>query len=66
MSIDVNGDVIPYVKGETVADLIARMNYVFPMLVVVIDGGLIQEADFGSTRFEDGAKIEIIHLTSGG
>jgi sulfur carrier protein ThiS len=43
MSIDVNGDTIPYVKGETVTDLLARMNYVFPMLVVAVDGKLVQE-----------------------
>ncbi|HVP58713.1 MAG TPA: sulfur carrier protein ThiS [bacterium] len=66
MSIDVNGEIIPYTKGETVTELLARMNYVFPMLVVAIDGRVIQEADFPSATFEDGAKIEVIHLTSGG
>ena len=66
MSIDVNGDAVPYVKGETIAELLARMNYIFPMVVVVIDGKLIQEQDYVSTRFADGAKIEVIHLTSGG
>ena len=66
MSIDVNGETLPYIKDETVSELLARMNYVFPMLVVVVDGKLIQEADFNSSKFEDGAKIEVIHLTSGG
>ena len=66
MSIDVNGDIVPYVEGETVTDLLARMNYVFPMLVVAVDGKLVQEQDFSSTEFSDGAKIEVIHLTSGG
>ena len=66
MSIDVNGDAVPYVKGETIAELLARMNYIFPMVVVVIDGKLIQEQDYISTQFTDGAKIEVIHLTSGG
>jgi len=66
MSIEVNSDTIPYIKDETITELLARMNYVFPMLVVVIDGKLIQEADFTSSKFEDGAKIEVIHLTSGG
>jgi thiamine biosynthesis protein ThiS len=66
MSIKVNGDAVPYVKGETVSELLARMNYVFPMLVVVVDGKIIQETDFGTSKFADGAKIEVIHLTSGG
>jgi thiamine biosynthesis protein ThiS len=66
VSIDVNGDIVAYVAGETISELLARMNYVFPMVVVAIDDRLIQEADFPSTRFPDGAKIEVIHLTSGG
>jgi thiamine biosynthesis protein ThiS len=66
VSIDVNGDIVPYVEGETISDLLARMSYVFPMLVVVVDGTIVQETDFPSTQFADGAKIEVIHLTSGG
>jgi thiamine biosynthesis protein ThiS len=66
MPIDVNGEPIPYIKDETISELLARMNYVFPMLVVVVDGKLMQEADFNSSQFRDGAKIEVIHLTSGG
>ena len=66
MSIDVNGEAIPYIKDETISELLMRMNYVFPMLVVVVDGKIIQETAFKSSKFEDGAKIEVIHLTSGG
>lgn len=66
MSIDVNGETVSYVEGETVSELLARMNYVFPMLVVVLDGTILQEQDFGSTAIKDGAKVEVIHLTSGG
>jgi len=66
MSIDVNGEAIPYIKDETISELLVRMNYVFPMLVVVVDGKIIQETEFKSAKFEDGAKIEVIHLTSGG
>ncbi|MBI5001024.1 MAG: sulfur carrier protein ThiS [Euryarchaeota archaeon] len=66
MSIDVNGNEMPYVKGETVSELLGRMNYVFPMLVVAIDGRIVTEAEFDTAKFRDGAKIEVIHLTSGG
>ena len=66
MSIDVNGEVLPYIEGETISELLARMNYVFPMLVVVIDGTIIQETDFSSCQFNDSSKIEVVHLTSGG
>lgn len=66
MSIEVNGEAVPYVEGETISELLSRMNYVFPMLVVVVDGNIIQETDFASSKFPDGAKIDVIHLTSGG
>jgi thiamine biosynthesis protein ThiS len=66
MSIEVNGESVPYLAGETIAELMARMNYIFPMVVVVVDGKLIQGDDFGGSTFPDGAKIEIVHLTSGG
>lgn len=66
MSIEVNGDTVPYVAGETISEILQRMNYVFPMLVVVVDGKLVQETEFASSTFGDGAKIEVIHLTSGG
>lgn len=46
--------------------LLVRMNYIFPMVAVAIDGNLVQEADFASTGFAGGAEIEVIHLTSGG
>jgi sulfur carrier protein ThiS len=42
------------------------MNYVFPMVVVAVDGKLVLETEFTSSKFGDGAKIEVIHLTSGG
>jgi thiamine biosynthesis protein ThiS len=66
MSISVNNDRVPYVDGETIAELLARMNYVFPLVVVVVDGSIVDEGDFSSVSFKDGAKIEVIHLTSGG
>lgn len=66
MAIEVNGDSVSYAKGETVSELLRRMNYVFPLLVVVINGERVPEAEFGSRKIKDGARIEVVHLTSGG
>lgn len=66
MSLEVNGETVAYVEGETISELLQRMNYVFPMLVVAVDGRLVQEAEFANFKFGDGARIEVIHLTSGG
>ncbi len=66
MTITVNRRPVEFVEGETVKDLIKRMRYTFPLLVVKVDGKLVpgkQQKDF---LIEDGSSIDIIHLTSGG
>lgn len=66
MSISVNSETIQFIDNETISGLMERMNYVFPLVVVLLDGQIIDESDFGSEKIKDGTKIEIIHLTSGG
>ncbi len=66
MTITVNGNEIEFVEGETISQLLKRMNFIFPLIVVKIDGQLVKKPDFGSTSFLDGASIQMIHLISGG
>ena len=66
MTIEVNGNQIDFVEDETITQLLKRMNFVFPLIVVKIDGVLVKKPDFGSTSFSDGASIQMIHLISGG
>ena len=66
MTITVNGNEIDFVEGETITQLLKRMNFVFPLIVVKIDGQLVKKPAFGSTTFPDGASIQMIHLISGG
>jgi len=66
MTINVNGNEIDFVKGETITQLMKRMNFVFPLIVVKIDGQLVKKPAFDTTTFPDGADIQMIHLISGG
>ncbi len=66
MTIEVNSNIVDFVEGETIAQLLKRMNFVFPLIVVKIDGVLVKKTDFDSTTFPDGASIQMIHLISGG
>jgi len=66
MAIKVNGDGIEFVKGETISELLKRMNYKFPLVVVKVNGKVVAKERFGEARVPDRAKIDIIHLTSGG
>ena len=66
MTIEVNGNQIDFVEDETITQLLKRMNFVFPLIVVKIDGKLVKKPAFGTTVFQDGANIQMIHLISGG
>ncbi|MCK4614902.1 MAG: sulfur carrier protein ThiS [Thermoplasmata archaeon] len=66
MTIEVNGREIEFVEGETVTRLLKRMRYVFPLVVVKIDGTVIPRDRFKETRIPDNVEVEVMHLTSGG
>ncbi len=64
--ITVNDNKMEYKDGTTVASLIKDLNYVFPMLVVRKNGKLVPRDRYASSNVEDGDRLEIIHLISGG
>ncbi len=64
--IEVNKNTVEFVDGETVTGLLKRMNYTFPLVIVKIDGTVIPRKDFPDTTVQDGSRIEVIHLISGG
>ena len=64
--IEVNGKSVDFVKDETVKDLLKRMRYTFPNVVVKINGDLVKRTDFTETIVPDDSKIAVIHMISGG
>ncbi|MBN1540485.1 MAG: sulfur carrier protein ThiS [Candidatus Thermoplasmatota archaeon] len=66
MTISVNGRTIDHIEGESVSRLLKRMRFLFPMVVVKVDGVIVPDDRFTETMLHDGAVVEIIHLTSGG
>ena len=62
----VNGDKFPWFEGITVRDVIREKNYIFPLLVVRINGELIRRTEYDSATIPDSASLDIIHLISGG
>jgi sulfur carrier protein len=66
MSIKVNTQEIEWIRGETIAQLLERMRYTFPLVVVKIDGQVIAKADYQSIKIPDDCIVEVIHLISGG
>lgn len=64
--IEVNSDSLEWKKGMTVNDVLTAKKYSFPLIIVKINGNIIEKHDYTKYEINDGAKIEIIHLMSGG
>ncbi|WP_029166674.1 sulfur carrier protein ThiS [Aminiphilus circumscriptus] len=64
--ITVNGDTFPWRPHLTVQDVIAEKRFTFPMLAVWIDDVPIPRDRFAETLIQDGSRVQIIHMISGG
>lgn len=64
--IKVNGITIDFVENETVSGLLKRMKYVFPNVVVKINGELVKRTDFIDIIVPDKSEVSVIHMISGG
>ena len=64
--IEVNGKKVDWVENETVSQLLKRMRYIFPLVVVKINDKVIPKKDFSDALIPDSSKIAIIHMISGG
>jgi thiamine biosynthesis protein ThiS len=64
--IEVNGRQVDWVKDETITQLLKRMRYIFPLVVVKINEKVIPKKEFSETIVPDKSKIAIIHMISGG
>ena len=64
--ITVNGDQLEHTEDSTVATVIQQLGFKFPLLVVRVNGKLIDRDAYARTAVSDGDTIDIIHLMSGG
>jgi sulfur carrier protein len=66
MTIEINGKEKAFVEDETVKQLLKRLKYTFPLVVVKINGNVIPRKDFSEVIVPDKAKVTILHMISGG
>jgi sulfur carrier protein len=64
--ITVNAEPMEWEDGITVQDIIERKKYTFPLLAVWINDIPVPREEFDSTTVPDGAKVQVIHMISGG
>lgn len=66
MSIEVNGKKVDFVKNETVENLLKRVKYSFPLVVVKINDEVVPRSNFSEVFIPDNSKISVVHMISGG
>ena len=64
--ITVNNTDHPYSPGMTVKSLLEEKNFVFPLLVVKLNGRVVEDTDFAVTEISDGDNVMVMHLLAGG
>ena len=66
MSIEVNGRKIDWFENESVKDLLKRIKYTFPLVIVKINDIIVLRNDYDKTIIPNKSKIDVIHMISGG
>jgi len=66
VSIEVNTRKIDWEENETIKQLLKRMKYTFPLVVVKINKKLIPRSDFSKVIVPNNSKIDVIHMICGG
>lgn len=66
MSIEVNTRKIDWEENETIKQLLKRMTYTFPLVVVKINKKVIPRSDFSKVIVPNNSKIDVIHMICGG
>jgi sulfur carrier protein len=57
---------MPWREGLTVADVLRERRFIFPLLVVSIDGRHVPRDEFAATLVPDRSAVVVVHLMSGG
>jgi sulfur carrier protein len=64
--ISVNGEPMDWRPGMKVRDVLRERKYVFPLLIVRVDGALVARDSYDAREVPDGSTVDVVHLMSGG
>lgn len=57
---------IEWQEGMTVQQMLERLNFSFPLIIVSIDGILVTKDEYATRQIPDGAQVKVLHMTAGG
>ena len=64
--ITINGENVEYEGSLTVFDMLENRGFVFPLLIVRINGVLVSRDSYKKIPISDEDRIDVIHMMSGG
>ena len=65
--ICVNGKFeVDWEPGMTVTQLLARLKFSFPLLIVSVEGVLVPKEEYATREIPDEAEVKVLHMTAGG
>ncbi len=65
ITLNNNPEILDY-NSITVNHLLQVKNYTFKMLIIKINGTLVQKGAYETTVIHDGDEVSVLHLISGG
>jgi sulfur carrier protein len=64
--VEINGTRLDWEEGLTVKKLLEMMNYTFPLIIVRVNGDLVNKEDWEKYTVPRGAKVQALHQIAGG
>ncbi|MBU1023022.1 sulfur carrier protein ThiS [bacterium] len=64
--IKINDMEIEWRDGMTIQDAMNEVKFSFPLVVVSVNDEIIPQKELPKFVLQDGDKVEVLHLTSGG
>ena len=66
MLIQLNGEPFEVPDGETVADLLTRLDLTGRRVAVELDLDIVPRSQHAETVLKEGSKVEVVHAIGGG
>lgn len=61
-----NRDRLEWTPGMTVRDLLTAMNFTYVLIMITVNGELVDEDDYDTFTIPDNAAVRAIHIHHGG
>ncbi len=61
-----NRDKLEWKPGMTIKDILDTMGYTYSLIMVTVDGKLVDDDEYKTFKVHDNASVRVIHIHHGG